>query len=188
MQMIRNKKAQEAATLTWIIATLTIFLIMFIYVLIVGIWAAQQTLTLSQPKITQEKIQAKADLTLTKNLISFLNMRIENGERMRELILKSSKDDALRKEIFEKEAEKFLYENFEIGGFYDLSRDRFWIRIYDYNEEIKQMGYNWIYSIHKGYITNGYCDPYMEDAYLMSVFLKPDKKIAICANVENENK
>lgn len=178
---IRNKKASVSATLTWIVATFIILFILILYLVAVSIL----DYTKGGIKISREA-KTNTDLVLIENFLGFLNTPVENDETIYELISKADVPEGKkeRADIFEREAKKFIEENLAIGGFFDLSRDRVWIRVYNSNEEIKQEGFNWIYGLHEGYTSNGYCDPYMANAVLINIFVTPNKKIVICTNIE----
>jgi len=186
-----NKKGQEGATLTWIVATLLIFFIMFFFVACVGLIyvrdkSAFQLIFGSDSRITIIDKATKTNLILTENLIYFLNKKVENGESLQEAIINADVSEGKkdRKAIFEKEAKQFIYDNFQITpDFFTLSRARAWVRVYNADEKVKQMGYNWVYQAYEGYISNGYCDPYKkDDAVFISIFIQPNKILAICFN------
>jgi len=187
---MKNKKAQEAATLTWIVATILIFLIMFIYIVIVGLWAAQQKLTLSQPKITKEKIQQKSDLILTQNFLSFLNSPVEiKGEttKVRELIKDNLDANKNKYEKFKEEAEGFL-NKIPIGLGINKKYARGWIRIYDKDEKIQQYPIGKYAGDYESIKFEGplYCNPLNEKSITLDIFIQSNKKIALCLE-KNDN-
>lgn len=182
----RNKKAQISDTLTWIIATLIIFFIMFFFVAIVSLWAAKEKITLSKLSVEKEKIQPHSDFILTGNLIYFLSSHVENGEDIYDVISRIDADDGQKErvKIFKREAEKFLEENLPVDN---KHYSRTWFRIYKSNEEIEQnyiskFGYE-VYKIFKSGKGGIYCDPEEEKGTVFStILIAPDKKIAVCGN------
>lgn len=181
---MRNKKASISATLTWMVAT---FIILFILILFLVAVTLLDNYRKGGIKVSEEPTKRiHLGLIEIENFLGFLNTPIENKETIYELISKADIDEGKkeRKDIFEREAKKFMQENLPMGGYFDLSRDRIWIRVYNSNVEIEQMGYKYIYGLHEGYTSNGYCDPYKSNAVLINIFVAPNKKIVICTNIE----
>jgi len=186
IRMIKNNRAQTGTTLTSVLGILIIFILMFVLVVGVLFIAGDRKLDPWNSGKTTKEGKIKNDLVLMENLIYFLNTRMENGETLYELISKADipEGKAERESIFKREAEKFMLEYFPTGGFFEINWARNWMRVYDYNEEIGQIGYDWIYDVSEGYRSNGPCDPYRADAVFVTLFVIPDKKIAVCANME----
>ncbi len=108
MIKISGRKAQISDTLTWIVATLIIFFIMFFFVAISSLMAYKEKITLSALSAGKEKIQPVSDFALTENLVGFLEKPVKEG-RMIDAIL-SSLDILIDKNV---DLTKVNYENLE---------------------------------------------------------------------------
>ena len=178
----RNKKGAIGATLTWIVAIFIILFILIVFlVLVAALGFFKGGIEIKSEDLGENK------LILTQNLFRFLNSPVGNDGTVYDLI---SKADAVegqeeRKEIFEQEAEKFLQESFPVG-YKDYWR--VWVRVYKADEEIGQY---YISSISSDYEVSNFfrgesggisCEPDRTNTFFVSIFVAPDKKLAICAN------
>lgn len=142
----RNKKAQISDTLTWIVATLIIFFIMFFFVAIISLWAAKEKITFSKLSVEKEKIQPHSDFILTENLIYFLNTPIKEG-KMLDVIL-SSLDILIDRNVY---LEEIDYANLDPETKYlvDLKKQEL---IFETKEQLDKMCSEYMLKVPQGVI------------------------------------
>lgn len=104
-----NKKAQIGATLTWIIATVIIVFLIFIFIGIIGIKK------ISGDKTSEAGVSSlgKNDLFLTESFFVFLNKKLNSGKTIKDLIFEWA-EYSNNNDIIENEFKNFFKNsNFE---------------------------------------------------------------------------
>ena len=181
--LIRKRKAQIGATLTWMVAFIVIFFVMIIYANSAGILAGKKVLKLEKNEIIPPS-ENSGDLIAQRALMGFVSSSIEFEEMkisVEDFISSAEKDDAIKRDKFKEIEEKFLLENFPLGNEYY----RAWIRIYNAGDEVSQYDdpdYNFEEKDILGGRGGVICNPNEEGALKSEIKLKLNKKIVLCVN------
>jgi len=185
---MKNKKAQIATTLAWVVATLVIVFIMTIYLFVVGFMGGKKAFYGEGVEVEiVDSAGTRDHYVLQQDFFAFLNSLVVIDQEeilVRQLIIS---EPELEKEKFEKFRElsrKFLEENTKKG----IS----WIRIYNLDEEIsrystgkyKNYGSSLDFLMSPDYpyansYDDDYCDSEDKNSLLFSVVI-PNKKIVMC--------
>jgi len=179
---LRNKKCQEADTITWVPAT---FIIIFILAgaALLGSWMFSKAGANTGEVISKDI----SKLSITRSMIDFLNSPAEKYGTVYNLAYQSGVDDSTKDErlnLFKQKAEEFLWQNFP-GGTKDNPDYTAWIRIYPSGEKIEQYwklnqwaSYYEVRQVYWGSQTKDLCIPGSNNLAVVSVI--PDKSVAVC--------
>jgi hypothetical protein len=175
---MENKRAQIGDTMAWIVATLIVFFIMFVFIAWVSLYAVKQKISFSENSISTSQVKSNSDLLMTQKLVDFLRIPVGNRETIKDLVVKSDSSDGKEERInlFKTEAKKFIDENMIVNNYNSL---RVWIRVYDANVPIDQ-NYPGDY---EAKISLG-CDLNIPGTVIAQIFVYPNKKIVLCENYE----
>ena len=194
--LIKNKKGDFGATLTWVFATFLIFFILLIFVIVTLALRAKE----GQIEITKENYVGQ--LATTENLIAFLQSPVEfDGQKMKvkDLIQENLKDDEQKQKLFFEEAKKFREFSFPSSDGYYL----FDLRLYDTGFKDKREIYP-SYGYHSPKMVGGFAGGLGPDSESLEflgsglyfscfslgygipisarVFVSPNKIVELCAN------
>lgn len=183
-----GKRALEDSLATWIIATLAVFFVVFIYISIIYVMGGVKVAIGTSKDAVYS---GKGDIALAEAFISFLNSPLDyNGQKIliKDLINGSVSDEnKLLK--FKELAENFMDKNVMLREASYQDTRRAWIRIYNSNEAISQSFNNQYsrYAVNRGqgYSSVGFTSVASKNCDASSGFLfyliLNDKKAAICS-------
>ncbi len=108
--LLKSKSSQEASTLTWVIATILVFVILVIFIVFTGLWFVKDgglNAEFSYSEIPKE--------LMTEKLTEFLNMQAGEYGTVYDLLVEYNLEDVPeRRKRFKSMAEDFLKKNFPI--------------------------------------------------------------------------
>lgn len=185
-----NKRAQIGDTLTWILAALLVFFIMFFFIAITSLLAAKEKISISRISVKEETIKPISDIIVTENFINFLNTK-SDGWRVYDLASEIGNENLKKEKVeaFKKEAGEFL-DKLGVGLGKDKKYARAWIRIYEKGEKIQQYPIGKYVKDYEIIKFEGplYCDPLSlnTNSAVFDIFIPENKKIVLCTE-QNAN-
>jgi hypothetical protein len=196
---MKNKKAQIAATITWVIASLIIVFILAIYLSAVYFMGLKKTVYGEDERVGIAN-NLQDHLLLQQKFLLFLNSPVEfdNEEFLvKNLIISEPETGEEKFEKFQELVEKFMDENIMEEDYpVDVVRGRpkrAWFRLYALDEEVKQYsshgdGIKYMdYEVYRG-TSRARTYPCNPDDYrggsILLYLINGNKKITMCVEYE----
>jgi len=173
--MIKSKKAYAGTTFIWIIATIIIAVMMIFFILALVVY--------SEDPIKVGISSYSQKLSLTEDMITQLNLPLENGKTLYEVLSALNIEDSDQVDeassLFDESFNEFIINHPELRDKPKFNRVE--ISIYPVNKEESFEDFR-VFGASIGGQKEINCDPFMKDTILISIPIVPDKKIVLCAN------